>query len=474
MLGAGQAQVKQADTVLKNISSVSNKFVQQIDKKIDKYSNRISSKTERTLTKLAKWENKIKTSLEKISPNTANQLFGNNQITFSSILKQIKNGEAVKLDYQQQYNQYKDELTTKIKYLETQKQNINENVIKKITTTKQKIMQINAEADSVDAIQKFIVTRKKEIIKTALLHLGRSKYLIKMNKEVWYYAETMKNYKEIFTDEAKTEKLIKELLNKIPGFQQFIQKNSMLATLFGSPNIDDVANTASLSGLQTRASTQSIIQDRIAGGGPNAQQLITQNIQAAQAELNQIKDKLLKATNGTGSGEGNLPDFKPNMQKTKTVAQRLEYGSNIQFAKSSTLLPTTMDIALTVGYKLNDKSVAGFGASYKLGLGSIDHIELTNQGISIRSFLDWKLKKQFFVSGGWELNYLTTLPTQNILLPKVNNSSWQQAALAGISKKIKVKTKLFKETKMQLLFDFLAKQHLPASQPILFRMGYSF
>ena len=72
-----QAQVKQADTLLQNIGSISNKFVQQIDKKIDKYSNRITSKTERTLAKLAKWENKIKTSLEKISPNTAQQLFGN-------------------------------------------------------------------------------------------------------------------------------------------------------------------------------------------------------------------------------------------------------------------------------------------------------------------------------------------------------------------------------------------------------------
>jgi hypothetical protein len=133
-----------------------------------------------------------------------------------------------------------------------------------------------------------------------------------------------------------------------------------------------------------------------------------------------------------------------------------------------------MDIALTVGYKLNNKSVAGIGASYKMGLGSIDNIIFTNQGISIRSFLDWKLKKQFFISGGWEMNYLATIPTQNILLPKVTNNSWQQAALAGISKKIKIKTKLFKETKMQLLYDFLAKQHSPISQPILFRMGYSF
>ena len=65
--------------------------------------------------------------------------------------------------------------------------------------------------------------------------MGNSKWLTKMNKEVFYYTETMKNYKEIFSDEAKTEKLVKDVLNKVPGFQDFIKQNSMLAGLFDPP-----------------------------------------------------------------------------------------------------------------------------------------------------------------------------------------------------------------------------------------------
>ena len=53
-------KIKQTDTTIENLYIISNKFANQIDSKIDTYKNRIISKTEKTLTKLVKWENKIK------------------------------------------------------------------------------------------------------------------------------------------------------------------------------------------------------------------------------------------------------------------------------------------------------------------------------------------------------------------------------------------------------------------------------
>jgi len=46
--------------------------------------------------------------------------------------------------------------------------------------------------------------------------------------------------------------------------------------------------------------------------------------------------------------------------------------------------------------------------------------------------------------------------------------------LIGISKMVSLKTKFFKKTKLQLLWDFLSGDQLPIAQPILFRVGYSF
>ena len=460
----------QVDSTLEALQDIPLKYISSIDKKIDKYGQRISSKTIKTLEKLSRWEAKVHSTLQKLSPGTAEQLFGNGQLTFSSLLQQVKQGEAVALQYRQEYDQYRDQLTTGLKYVEQQKDALDSGVIKKIAATRQKMQELNKEEDQQAAIQQFIKERKKQLITTSFQWLGKNKYLSKMNKEVFYYGETMKNYKELFRDEKKAEQTAKTILNKIPAFRKFIQKNSMLSQLFGQQG--DEASAASLAGLQTRASIQSLLQDRV-GSGINTQELVSQNMQSAQSQLSQMRDKLLKKASGNDT-EIPAYDFKPKTEKTKSFLQRVEFGSNIQMGKTNSLMPATMDLALTVGYRINDKSTVGIGAGYKLGMGTIDNIQLSNQGMSLRSFIDWKLKKQLFISGGMEMNYLSSLPVADPLHEAANTSNWQQAALLGLTKKVNLKTKWSKETKLQLMYDFLAKQHVPVSQPVVFRVGYVF
>ena len=53
-------------------------------------------------------------------------------------------------------------------------------------------------------------------------------------------------------------------------------------------------------------------------------------------------------------------------------------------------------------------------------------------------------------------------------------NAWQQSGLIGLSKVLSLKTKFFKKTKLQLLWDFLSYQQVPATKPFLFRIGYTF
>ena len=106
-----------ADSTLISLQQIPAKYITGIDKKIDKYASRVTSKTEKTLTKLSRWENKIKNLLEKTSPETATRLFGNNQLTFASLLEKIKQGEAVSFQYKAPYDKYRDDLSTGLKYL---------------------------------------------------------------------------------------------------------------------------------------------------------------------------------------------------------------------------------------------------------------------------------------------------------------------------------------------------------------------
>ena len=458
----------QLDSTLEALQKIPTKYISKIETKIDKYSNRITGKTEKSLLKLSKWENKIKNILDKVSPETSQKLFGNNATTFSSLLKKLQEGKALTEGYKAKYNEYRDKLTTSIKYLEDQKDKLNKNLIQPINTTKKKLTELEQDVSNTEAVEAFIKERKQQLMNEAVKYIGKSKYLTKIDKESYYYIETLRNYKELFSDKKKAEELAYKILDKIPAFKNFVQQNSMLASLFRMPGNDN-GNMANLAGLQTRASVQSLIQDRIAAGGSNAREQVSQSMQQGQAALNQLKDKIIKA--GGSSSEANIPSFKPNEQKSKTFLQRLEYGSNFQFAKNNSLMPTTADIALSVGYKLNDKSVIGIGASYKMGLGSIQRISISHQGIGIRSFIDWKLKKQFFVTGGFEMNYNSQFKNLNQLQ---YYSVWQQSGLVGITKKLNIKTKFFKGTSVQLLYDMLYQQHTPVSQPIVFRMGYSF
>jgi hypothetical protein len=179
-----------------------------------------------------------------------------------------------------------------------------------------------------------------------------------------------------------------------------------------------------------------------------------------------MKDKLP----GYGAdSEDILPDFQANSYKTKSLLKRLSFGGNLQFNGGNNFLPTTTDLAVQVAYQLNTKSSFGIGTAAKIGIGSWDAIRLTGEGIGLRSFMDWKIKGDFYINGGFELNYLNAV---NNLQQLQNQDAWQKSALLGVSRKFKVSTKL--KGSVQLLYDFLYQQYQPIRTPVIFRIGYSF
>jgi len=210
------------------------------------------------------------------------------------------------------------------------------------------------------------------------------------------------------------------------------------------------------------------------GGATNYNQVIRQNIQSAQGQVDELKNKLLSMGDGSigSSTDLDIPDFKPNNQKTKSFFQRLEYGTNMQTAHGTSWFTITTDLGLALGYKLNDKNVIGIGASYKLGWGKdIHHIDMSSQGAGLRSFADIKIKKIFFLSGGFEYNYQKAFSSLRQIYPL---NDWQRSGLIGMSKIVALKTKFFKKTKIQLLWDFLSYRQRPQTQAFKFRIGYNF
>ena len=271
-------------------------------------------------------------------------------------------------------------------------------------------------------------------------------------------------------DSKKTERKAIELLSKTKVFQDFIKKNGMLASLFGvAGNPNDPNYIPSLTGLQTRAQVNSIIQNQLAAGGPNTQQVFQQNIQQGQAQLQQLKDKINKL--GTNSRDDFIPeDFRPNPVKGLSFFQRIHIGADFQTTKHNRFFPISSDIGLSLRYVLNSNSNISIGSSFKVGWGSgFDNISLSSQGISIRGGFDWRLRGNLFIAGNYEQNYFSEI--RNIDQIR-DHKSWKTSALLGLSKKYKAEKKRTGEIK--LLYDFFYNRPPVRTQSIIFRFGYNF
>lgn len=449
------------DSILQKIDP--QRLATSVSKKAAQLEQKLEQKSLKVLNSLQKKEEKLfKKMLSGKDSLFAKAKLDEVKSKYASLKTKLKSPAIA--SKAKQYIPNLDSLSTSLKFLDEN------GVGGKVKDALAKTESLKDKFQQAEEIKNFIKQRKEQL-RQQFEKLGMVKQLKKINREVYYYAAQLKEYKEILKDPKKVEKKALELLSRTKIWKDFFSKNSELASLFNLPGSgNDPANMANLAGLQTRTQVNNLIQQQIASGGPNAQAQFQQNIKSAHSELNDLKNRFMKA--GGSSSNDELPDFKPNNQKTKSFLERLEYGTNIQTQKASSFFPVTSDIALSVGYKLNDKSIIGVGSSFKMGWGqSWQRIKVSSQGVGLRSFVDYKLKGSFWISGGYEMNYRNAI--HNITQVQ-NLSAWQQSGLIGVSKVISLKTKLFKKTSIKLLWDFLANQQVPRTQPIVFRVGYSF
>ncbi|MCU7551150.1 hypothetical protein OCK74_18665 [Chitinophagaceae bacterium LB-8] len=451
------------DSTFHKVITLPDKLFISINKKATALEGKLDKQTDKYLSKLQKQERRLKKKLSKKDSLLAGQLFSDAEGNYRSLQSLPQSGSK----YSSVYSGHLDSLSTALSFLK----NSNLSDVKnnrQLEKTLQNLEGLQARFNQTDQVKKYLQQRQ-QLLKEQLQKLGMLKELKKYQKQVYYYQAQLKEYKQLFEDPNKLEAKLMEVAMKVPQFKDFFARNSQLGSLFALPTSNG-GSSASLKGLQTRAMLNEQLAQRF-GSGVDVTKMLQQNVQGAQSQLSELKNKVNQYTSGSygnTSSEIEQPDFKPNQQKTKTFLKRLEYGGNIQSQKARSYFPVNSDVAATLGYKLSDKSAIGIGAAYKIGWGSgIQHIRVTHQGLGLRSYVDLKLKGSFYVSGGYELNYLSIFKSVEQLK---NNSAWQKSGLVGLTKKYKVSKKI--KGNMQLLWDFLSNQQVPKTQAVLFRIGY--
>jgi hypothetical protein len=463
-----------ADSSSPSIHSITSDYARAIDNKSTKITNKLDKQTEKYLATLERQEAALKTKLHKIDSLAAKRIFSDATSKYASLNAKIHGKSSSLLNKSEKYLPWLDSASTSLAFLKTNPLgNQLSGQAAQLQRAIGKIKDLENHFKQAASIKEFIKERK-EYLAAQLKQYNLGNELKKYNVTAAYYAQQVNDYRDVLSDPSKAERKALALLNRLPAFQQFIQKNSMLADMFAMPGGDDPAALAqSMQGLQTRASVQSLIQNQVAGGGVNAADVFQANLADAQNSLTSLKTKLQQMAQ-SGSSDIDMPDFRPNPNKTRSFLKRIELGTSIQTVKSNLVFPVTTDVSVSAGYRLNRQNVVGVRAAYKMGWGKdIRHMHITSEGMGIGSFVDIKLKGSFFVSGGFELNFQQAADSLR-QLHGYDLKDWSKSGLLGISKIVSLKTKFFTKTKLQLLWDFLSYQQLPRTTPVKFRIGYSF
>ena len=442
------------------VRQIPARYYEQAANQAQSVDQALTQKTTQYLNKLSRLEAKILAKLHGSDSTKSASLPPANYSQLASQMSTPGTG-ATTVNYVPSL----DTLQTTLKFLQVQGG--------PASTALSQVQQLQGSLNTSNLVQQYISERRQELANLlgSYTHLppGVTQELTQYKETAYYYSQQVQQYKAMLNDPDKMEKLAVNILSRSAAYSQFLAKNSILASLFQLPAA--YGSSASTQGLQTQSQIQQLMQQSGSltggvGGGPTA--AVQQQIQGAQSQLTGIQNSISQY--GAGGNNLDMPNFKPNSQKTKTFLKRLEYGVNVQFAKSAYDFPATGNLGLSLGYKINDKSTIGVGTSYNMGLGtSWSFIQFTSQGVGLRSFMDWKIKKTYYVTGGYELNYMSQFSSITELQ---NRSAWQPSALIGLEKKYKISSKL--QGNLQLLFDALYRQEIPAGQAIKFRVGYNF
>jgi hypothetical protein len=446
------------DTTVQKIQQVPAQYAAKVQAKVQSVDDALQKKTTEYVNKLSKLENKILSKLQAISPSKLQTLAPS---PYDKWLNQPPTTAPTN------YVPGLDTLKTTLSFLRQS------SASSSLSSASTQVTQLQGNLNQASLINQYIQQRRQQLAQLLSQYSNLPSSVTNTfnayKEEAYYYRAQVQSYKDMLNNPDKMVATATAVLNKVPAFQRFFARNSFLAGLFAPPPGGGSAAgalTPVLGNLQARSKVQALIQQQISAGGSSAQQM-----QVAQAKLTSLQQQLTKFGSSGGGGDMDLPPgFTPNTQKTKTFLRRIEYGANVQFAQAAYSFPATANIGLTLGYKINDKSTIGVGAAYVAGMGTgWNFIQYSSQSIGLRSYMDWKIKKTYYVIGGYEENYMTAFSS---IADLRNVSAWQPSALIGLERKFKISAKL--GGNVQVLFDMLYKEEVPEGQMIKFRVGYNF
>ena len=461
------------DTLAGKLANFPSRVFGKIQSQSASLNQQLTSQTQQYLARMARREQRMQQKLSAVDPAAAKSLFAHSQQQYAALGAQIKTDTGNRqTTFSGQYHPYADTLQGAMAFLRQNPQMLAGGTTTKLQAASTQFQALQAKMQDADIAKAYVQSRQQQISEYLAAHANMigvlGKPLAGMQEEQVYYTQRVQQYKAMLSDPSALAQQALSMLGRLPAFQSFMTTHSQLGSLFHLPG--NYASPQAVNGLQSKEQVAGLVKSQVSAGGSAGASAMQANLQSAESSLDGYKDKLSKL--GLGNGDAQMPNIQPNDQKSKPFLGRLQYSFNFQTTHNSIYYPSLLTLGLGLGYKLGHSNVIGIGASYEMGTGNgINHIAITGNGLGLRSFATIKLKTSFSLYAGLEYNYTTPFTNYQQLRQL---QYWTRSGLIGVQKTVSMKSNVFKQTTLALLWDFLSYQQVPQTQPLLFRIGYNF
>ena len=467
------SHAQSTDTLTGKLANFPSRVFGKIQSQSASLNQQLTSQTQQYLARMARREQRMQQKLSAVDPAAAKSLFAHSQQQYAALGAQIKTDTGNRqTTFSGQYHPYADTLQGAMAFLRQNPQMLAGGTTTKLQAASTQFQALQAKMQDADIAKAYVQSRQQQISEYLAAHANMigvlGKPLAGMQEEQVYYTQRVQQYKAMLSDPSALAQQALSMLGRLPAFQSFMTTHSQLGSLFHLPG--NYASPQAVNGLQSKEQVAGLVKSQVSAGGSAGASAMQANLQSAESSLDGYKDKLSKL--GLGNGDAQMPNIQPNDQKSKPFLGRLQYSFNFQTTHNSIYYPSLLTLGLGLGYKLGHSNVIGIGASYEMGTGNgINHIAITGNGLGLRSFATIKLKTSFSLYAGLEYNYTTPFTNYQQLRQL---QYWTRSGLIGVQKTVSMKSNVFKQTTLALLWDFLSYQQVPQTQPLLFRIGYNF
>jgi hypothetical protein len=486
------------DSVADKLTHFPMRLFGHIQSKTAELNQKLQRQTQKYLQQLQSEEAHLEKKIFALDSGSAKTLFANSSRQYAQLLQKLQSDTgSTHFKPTGQYQPYTDSLQTALAYFQKNPQVLGQSVNTssipgnpslspeiqaQLQSSITQLRALQSKMQDAGQIKAYMQQRNQMLSQYVAQHTNvqalLNKPLAGIKRTMYYYSAQVNQYRAMLNSPDQMEQKAMAMVSRLPAFASYMKVHSQLSSIFTLPGANSTPQA--LADLQTRSQVSAVVKGQVtaAATGSNSNNSNSNSSSGglpslpgnAQSELATYKAKLSQL--GGGSSDIDAPNFRPNDQKTKSFTQRFQFGINFQTTQSTLYFPTMTSVGLSLGYRLGHGNDVGIGAAMEIGWGTgFNHISVTGQGVGLRSFFDIAIQKSWSATGGFEYNYTQPF-TEYQQIRQIQD--WTKSGLIGVSKTISMKSRVLKQTKLSLLWDFLSYQAVPRTSPLVFRIGYSF